>query len=76
MKNLPELKGIPDGKLEKAIIPYSGHQPERSYVSDEEALESLADELFSVSLSTGPVTSISPEIDPEDIESVFLWFLS
>ena len=76
MKNLPELKGIPTGELEKAGVLASWHPSEPFRMSVEESLESLADELFSISLSTGPGASTSPETAPEEIESVYHWFLA
>jgi hypothetical protein len=38
----------------------------------------LAEELMgkATSLSVGPALSQSPEIDPDEFESVYLWFIS
>lgn len=46
------------------------------FFAEDDFTQELADGAYKISLSCGPGTSLSPEINPEEFESVYLWYIS
>ena len=76
MKNLLTVDQMSKNSFPSVKTARSEQQAEPAFFSSRELTDELEERVSEISLSAAPELSHSPEVAPEEFESVYMWFIS